>query len=199
MEENEQPNDSRPNIPKFDPVSFPVIPGIFEKMLNLEEVSTEGVQPSSSNEIQPGSEGFNNWQEWRERTVFPTYRNDLRKKMASLAFCSEGLRPDLGYVMKMDFDLAKDVFPEEYAMLENLLNSLHNKLHPNKTQYPTNIKPRYGPWTDSKAKPAGEEWQPTVTPWAIYERNDVCRMSAEGECTWDACPKKNGGECTLRK
>lgn len=96
-------------------------------------------------DIGPGTESFKKWQDMREKTIFPEYREKLRKH---LYVELEGLCPSLGYKQRIDFDIAQDVFPEEYAMITAIKNRLHNKLNPMERQYPETVEPRFTSTTD---------------------------------------------------
>ncbi len=102
-----------------------------------------------SYDIGPGSESFQKWQKMREETVFPAFREEVRRELAGGTIA---VSPDLGEYDTLDFKIPQDIFPEEYAMLTNLKNSLSNKLNPQSKPYPTDIKPRFTSWTDSKTK-----------------------------------------------
>lgn len=119
-------------------------------------------------DITPGGENFERWQRQREETAFPAFREETRKKLQYGT--RSGLCPTLGEYVVLDLKIPKDVFPEEYAAVLNIINSLGNKLIPGHN-YPTDIKPHYGLWTDKVALPAGTDRSPLVTPFGTYRRD----------------------------
>lgn len=123
----------------------------------------------STVDITPGGERHNEWQRMREETIFPAYREEMRKKLAG---GTTPLSPDIGeYIELSGAKVSRDMFPEEHAALLNVLNSLHNKLNPD-AQYPTDTKARYGLWTDSWAKPRGAGWREVATPVGVFSRTE---------------------------
>ena len=92
---------------------------------------------SYSVDISRDSPSYKKWQKDREERVFPAYKEKLRKDL--ITNVHYGLAHDLGSYYKIDLQIACEVFPEEIKMLQNLLNSLGNKLNTNEKQYPTNL------------------------------------------------------------